>query len=81
MHDYTQKKQCEAIIGSMTQAMRAQKVLAAALIPAEVIKSDSSQTQRGCAYGVSYSCHQEWNVQKILQEAGIRPDSYERKRS
>lgn len=61
---------CWAAIGSMTQAMKAQKALANAAIPSTVIKSDSS-LRRGCIYGLSFSCAQEKNVGVVLSSARI----------
>ena len=61
---------CSAAIGSMTQAMKAQKALANAAIPSTVIKSDSS-LRRGCVYGLSFSCEQEKNVRVVLGSARI----------
>lgn len=63
---------CLAVMGSMTQAMRAQKVLAGAAVRAEVVKADSAHTNRGCAYALSYPCSQENNVRTILSSYGIR---------
>ena len=63
---------CLAVMGSMTQAMRAQKVLAGAAVRAEVVKADSAHTSRGCAYALSYPCPQENNVRTILSSSGIR---------
>ena len=76
MRNYTDDQECVAVIGSMTQAMRAQNVLASAAIRAEVIKADSSKTGRGCAYAVSYSCMQDGNVRSVLNRAGIRVRSF-----
>ncbi|MBQ7335147.1 MAG: DUF3343 domain-containing protein [Clostridia bacterium] len=70
MHD--DQSGCVCVIGSMTQAMRAQKVLANAAIRADVVKADSGETRRGCAYALSYPCVQDGNVRTILQNAGIR---------
>ncbi len=70
MHDY--HSDCTAVIGSMTQTMRAQRVLANAAIPTEIIKADSAVIGRGCAYALSYSCVQDGNVRTILRRAGIR---------
>lgn len=70
MHDH--HSDCTAVIGSVTQTMRAQRVLANAAIPTEVIKADSAVTGRGCAYALSYSCVQDGNVRTILHRAGIR---------
>ena len=67
-----ERKACLAVIGSMTQAMKAQRALANAAIFAKVEKADSSMTRRGCAYAVSYACEQEANVREVLRNAGIR---------
>ena len=63
---------CLAVMGSMTQALRAQKVLAGAAVRTEVVKADSEHTRRGCAYALSYPCSQEGNVRTILSSEGIR---------
>lgn len=63
---------CLAVMGSMTQAMRAQKVLLGAAVRAEIVKADSAHTRRGCAYALSYPCSQENNVRTVLSSAGIR---------
>ena len=65
------KRACVAVIGSMTQAMRAQKALERASIPARVEKADSSATRRGCAYGVTYDCSWEGAVREVLRRSGI----------
>lgn len=62
---------CSVAIGSMTQAMKAQKVLNAVAIPSTVIKVDS-QRSRGCAYGLTFSCLQSDNVKRALSSAGIK---------
>jgi len=67
-----------AVIGSVTQAMRAQRVLNGAAILCDVIKADSAKGSRGCVYALSYDCVQNANVRRILERAGIRPrDFYE----
>lgn len=70
MHGY--QNGCVAVIGSMTQALRAQRALAGAAIPAEIIKADARDEKRGCAYALSYSCAQENNVKTVLGNQGIR---------
>lgn len=69
---------CFAVMGSMTQTMRAQKVLSNAAIRAEVVKADSAHTRRGCAYALSYPCVQDGNVRTILLSAGIRARDFYR---
>ena len=68
--------ECVAVIGSMTQAMRAQSILASAAIRANIVKADSSKTGSGCAYALSYSCEQDDNVRGVLYNAGIRPRNF-----
>ena len=62
---------CSAEIGSMTQAIKAQRALADSAIPAEVIKN-TSKMGRGCVYGLSFSCAQRENVENIFGRYGIR---------
>ena len=69
---------CLAVLGSITQVLRAQKVLADAAVRAEVVKADSAHTRRGCAYALSYPCSQENNVRTVLSGAGIRVRDYYR---
>jgi len=63
--------ECSAAIGSVTQAMKAQKALAAAAIPSTVLEWESSSRLRGCVYGVRYSCKQQRNVETVLASARI----------
>ncbi|MBQ9773783.1 MAG: DUF3343 domain-containing protein [Clostridia bacterium] len=67
---------CMAIIGSMTQAIRAQKVLAKAAIRTDVVKADTGESRRGCVYALSYPCAQEANVRMILSRDGVRVRAY-----
>lgn len=66
-------KGCSAAIGTLTQAMRGQKLLADAAIPSAVIKYESKGgIPRGCIYGLSFSCAQQGNVRAILLAKGVR---------
>ena len=62
---------CTAIVGSMTQAMRARDALGEAAIRATVVKVSSSATHNGCAYGVEFPCVQQANVRDVLRSASI----------
>ena len=62
---------CKVGVGSVTDAMKAWRVLSAAAIPSEVIKVDKARGLRGCIYGVGFSCAQEKNVRSLLSSAGI----------
>ena len=62
---------CAAELGTMTQAMKAQRALAEAAIPSTVYKMEASSSRRGCSYGIRYTCSQERNIRAILSQAGI----------
>ena len=66
---------CTASIGSMTSAMKAQRLLFAAAIHSSVVKLSAASARRGCAYGISFPCAQQSNVRTILERAGVRVKS------
>ena len=68
--------QCSAEIGSVTEAMKAQKVLADAAIPSEIIKKEGTSRRRGCIFGIGFSCAQQNNVRAILSSARIYPKEW-----
>ena len=74
MHDY--QSGCLAVIGSMTQAIRAQRVLANAAVRAEVVKADPGDSRHGCASALSYPCAQGANVRALLKGSGVRVRAY-----
>jgi hypothetical protein len=67
---------CTAVIGSMTQAMKAQSVLSEAAIRSTLTKISSSRTHNGCAYGVDFPCTQSGNVRTVLERVGVRVRDY-----
>ena len=67
---------CTAVIGSMTQAMKAQTILAEAAIRTSLTKISSGKTTGGCAYGVDFLCAQSANVRVILEKGGVRVREY-----
>ena len=67
--------ECSAELGSVTEAMKAQRVLAAAAIPTEVIKVEGAR-RRGCVFGIGFSCAQSNNVRAVLSAARINPRSW-----
>ena len=79
MRNKSEKSECIAVIGSMTQTMNAQNVLARAAIRTEVVKADSVNSGRGCAYALSYDCAQDANLKRVLQLGGIRVRSHQRR--
>lgn len=58
---------CISAKKSMTHAIKARRVLAAAGIKCEIVNLDASVTKRGCAYGVSFPCSMTDKVQTILR--------------
>ena len=73
---YQETGECTAVLGTMTNALQAQKALAKAAIHASVIKVSSSQSTRGCAYGITYTCAQAENVRMVLARSGIAVKKY-----
>ena len=69
---------CVAAIGSVTQAMKAQKVLDAAAIPTTVVKLEATSRRLGCIHGVRFSCAQENNVKRVLEAARIAVKQWSR---
>ena len=67
---------CTAVLGSMTQAMRAQSILAEAAIRSVVVKVSSAGSTGGCAYGVDFPCTQMSNAKTVLNGAGMRVREY-----
>ncbi len=61
-----------AIIGSVTQAMRAQKILSNAAIRADVVKTEGKRAHAGCIYAIAFAPSQENNVRTVLSNAGVR---------
>ncbi|MBO5682404.1 MAG: DUF3343 domain-containing protein [Clostridia bacterium] len=55
---------CITEIGSVTQAMKSQEILAKYAIPAKIIKAEASR--RGCVYALEYPCSQKANVERLL---------------
>ncbi len=76
MRNIWDREECVCVIGSVTQTMRAQKLLSAKGIRTDLIKADAEQTGDGCAYALSYSCMQNDTVRVILQNAGIAPRGF-----
>lgn len=64
--------ECVAEIGSMTQAMRAQNALSEMAIPSTIVKTNSSKSNKGCAYGLSLDCNQRDNAENIFDRARVR---------
>lgn len=66
----------KAVLGSTTQALRAQRALATASIPSEVVKTGSGASHHGCVYGIEFEAIQYKNVRMILSSARINVRGY-----
>ena len=62
---------CACVIGSVTQALAAQRVLREHGIDSQVIPSDPEYSQHGCSYALSYPCGRDAVVKQVLKKAGI----------
>ena len=69
----TSSDSCAAIIGSVTYATKAQRLLLENAIPASIGKVSGKS---GCAYGVYYPCAHQTNVQSLFQKNGVRVKEY-----
>ena len=76
LYEEASRGTCTAVIGSMTQAMRAQSILAEAAIRAVVVKVSSAKNTGGCAYGVDLPCTQMSNAKTVLSRTGIKVREY-----
>ena len=59
------------VLGTLTNAQKAQRVLSAAAIPSKIVKQTPSNIHRGCVWGVEFSYAQKQNVATVLANAGI----------
>ena len=60
-----------AIMGTLTNAQKAQRALSAAAIPSKIVKQSSSGSYRGCVWSVEFSYSQKQNARIVLSNAGI----------
>lgn len=72
MQTEAERKSCLCVIGSLTQAMKAHRILTDAAVYSAVEKVNSATTGRGCAYGISYPCSMGAQVRSLMKQAGIR---------
>ncbi len=63
---------CFAVMGSITNAQKAQKVLSAAAIPTSLNKTEASSAHKGCVWSVTFACNQLQNVKSVLAYSGLR---------
>ena len=61
---------CSLTLGSMTEALKARRILSRAGITVTV-KKLATDTSRGCVYGIEFSCELLGNVRDILGRNGV----------
>lgn len=62
---------CCAVIGSITYALKGQRLLASFNIDSRVIKVRSAGTAGGCAYGLEFDCINSDTVAALLRRGDI----------
>lgn len=70
------QKSCTAAIGSLTLAMKGQKLLSEISITGTIVKLDSKKTRRGCAYGIEFPCQNIKEVRAKLNAARLPVSQY-----
>ncbi len=76
MYTPNARRSCVAALGPMTAAVKAQRVLLAAGISAEVVALAPEDTRRGCAYGLEFPCSMESKTRVALRAARITVSQY-----
>ncbi|MBO5883451.1 MAG: hypothetical protein J6Q78_03495 [Clostridia bacterium] len=69
---YMDNDPCYASMTTLTNAMKAQRLLSLNAIPSNVIKNQDLDSKRGCAYRITFSCGQERNVRAIFEKEGVK---------
>lgn len=72
---------CIAAIGSLTLSLKAQRMLQAAGLAAEVLALSREETRQGCAYGVSFPCNVRNQVRNTLAAQRLFPTQYIERKS
>ena len=70
------QSKCAAILGSVTAATAAQRILARAAVYSEVVRISGSNDGKGCVYGVEFPCALTQNVRTVLSSARVRVRGY-----
>lgn len=69
---------CIFTIGSVTQSMKAKRILTEYSIPVNTTKLSTSRDARGCVYGIEFNCNQKPNIYRILSGSGIPFEEHEK---
>ena len=66
-----QRALCTLSLGSMTQALKAKRLLSRSDISVSVKKLSTSDRDRGCVYGIEFPCELSGNIKAILAKNGM----------
>ncbi len=64
-------EKCTITLNSLTYSIKAQRILQENYIHTDVVKLDSKNSRRGCAYGIEINCNEEENIRNILSKSRI----------
>lgn len=67
---------CIYITGSVTQSLKAKRILAEHSIPVSTTKLSSERDKRGCIHGIEFNCFHRNNIAHILAASGISFEEY-----
>ena len=67
---------CTASVGSLTHAMKGQRLLEGVGIAARIVKLDAGKTRKGCSYGIEFSCSETKRVRSVFGDAHLPISSY-----
>lgn len=67
---------CIFSIGSVTQSMKARRILAEYSVPVNTTKLSTNRDKKGCVYGIEFNCSQKSNISRILSGSGIPFEDY-----
>ncbi len=67
---------CTATIGSLTHAIKGQKLLESSGIAARIVKLDASRTRRGCSYGIEFDCREKSKTRRLFAENALPVSGY-----
>ena len=63
---------CVIAVGSLSFAMKGQRLLGDQSIASSVVRLHPSRTKRGCAYGIELDCADVRKATDLLSGSGIR---------
>ncbi len=69
-------KLCTASVGSLTHAIKGQRLLEGMGVTVRVVKPDAAKTKKGCSYGLEFSCAELKRVRAALGASHLPIQGY-----